>query len=120
MANAKWQSGRLTAVMAVTAAGKKHPILFIFKSKQSRCIEKKLKLYPGLHYYICTKKAWIEQSIWNCYIDLVLAPKIENPLLLTVDNLDSHMLVESVNYCAEQLGSDVYSLLKKQLATVNC
>jgi hypothetical protein len=53
----------------------------------------------------------MEQSIWNYFIDTMLAPEIENLLLLIVDNLYYHMLAESINYCAKQLGSEVCSLL---------
>jgi hypothetical protein len=49
----------------------------------------------------------MEQLVWNYYIDTVLAPEIENQLLLMVDNLDCHVLAESVIYCVEQFGSEM-------------
>jgi DDE superfamily endonuclease len=41
---------------------------------------------------------------------MVLAPEIENMLLLIVDNPNCYVLAKSVNYCVEQLGSDVCPL----------
>jgi hypothetical protein len=57
--NANQHSSKLTAVIAITAAGKKLSIFFIIIGKQGGCIAKnELKLYPYLHYYICQKNAW--------------------------------------------------------------
>ena len=71
VANTKQYSSRLTAVLAIMVTGKKLSILFVFKSKQSEHIARKeLKFYPCLHYYICQKKALMEQLIWNYYIDI--------------------------------------------------
>jgi hypothetical protein len=64
VANRQQHSSRLIAVIAMMAAGKKFPFLFIIKSKQSGCIaKKKLKLYPCLATTFVNKKlGWSNQS----------------------------------------------------------
>jgi hypothetical protein len=49
----------------------------------------------------------------------MLAIEIENLVLLIVDNLDYHVLVESVNYCAEKLGLEVYPFPENTTSYVN-
>lgn len=107
----KKHTGRITAVLAITASGRKLPILFILPgTRNGRIAQQELKTYPKTHYYICQPNAWMEQSIWSWYIENVLRFEIQDPSVLLVDNLDCHISQTSVNIVAESLGSEVVPL----------
>ena len=54
-------SYRLTAVLTVRADGKKLPIFFIIKGRDSGCLERnEIPSYPEGHLYTVQENAWMD------------------------------------------------------------
>ncbi|KAJ0391260.1 hypothetical protein P43SY_011738 [Pythium insidiosum] len=86
-------STRITVVLTIRADGKKLPLLFILGGKPGGRIERyELPTYPKGHYYAVQEHAWMDGRVWEQYVTECLAPEVEGPTVLIVDNFDSHPL----------------------------
>lgn len=85
-------SARLTAVLTVRADGKKLPLFFIVKGKPGGPIERKeLPTYPKGHHYAVQENAWMDEVVWKQCVKTCLAPEIEGPTVLLLDNFEAHV-----------------------------
>ncbi|RHY39337.1 hypothetical protein DYB30_010406 [Aphanomyces astaci] len=110
-ANSETHSYWLTALLTVRADGLKLPILFVIRGEPGGVIEtNEFNEYPPGHFYAMQKKAWMNGDVWRYYLRDVLAPIIENPSVLLVDNFDSHITDESERIVGDELGSEICAL----------
>lgn len=85
-------SARLTAVLTVRADGKKLPLFFIVRGKPGGSIERnELPTYPPGHFYAVQENAWMDEVVWEQYVKNCLAPEVEGPTVLLLDNFDAHV-----------------------------
>ncbi|KAF0705748.1 hypothetical protein AaE_014381 [Aphanomyces astaci] len=99
-------SERLTAVMTIRADGVKLPILFIVKGKPGGTIDtSELPTYPPGHVYAVQESAWMDDRVWDIYLDELLAAHVEDSSVLLVDNLACHVSDKSYDKVAETMFS---------------
>ena len=99
-------SYRMTAVLTVRADEVKLPILFIIRGAEDGTIEaSEFEEYPQDHFYAMQSKAWMDERVWREYLYSVLAPSIDKPSVLLVDNFDSHVSDESYRIVQEEFGT---------------
>ena len=111
ISNGEKHSYRMTAVLTVRADGVKLPILFIIRGAEDGVIQSsEFATYPSEHFYAMQGRAWMNGSVWKQYLYQVLAPSIENPSVLIVDNFDSHVSEESYQIIQEEFGSHLAPL----------
>ncbi|RQM30994.1 hypothetical protein B5M09_013668, partial [Aphanomyces astaci] len=102
---------RMTAVLAVRAAGTKLHILFIMKGVPGGRIESgELATFPSGHHYAVQERAWMDNRVWATYLRDVLGEAIEEPSVVLLDNFESHVSGESYNIMYEELGAHLYAL----------
>ncbi|RHY72150.1 hypothetical protein DYB38_013743, partial [Aphanomyces astaci] len=98
--------------------GLKLPILFIIKGEPGGLIEKsEFKIYPSGHYYAIQKKAWMDASVWEWYLWIVLAERVEGESLLILDNFECHVSKEALE-TSQMVGFNAVPLPAK--ATSHC
>ena len=94
---------RATLAATVTASGKLLTPFLIFKGKTNgRIANRELQTYPDECIYACQEKAWMDESMMNKWIDLVLIPwkNSRDPSitpLLILDAYRVHMMGSIVN-----------------------
>ena len=94
---------RATLAATVTASGKLLTPFLIFKGKTNgRIANRELQTYPDECIYACQEKAWMDESMMNKWIDLVLIPwkNSRDPSitpLLILDAYRIHMMGSIVN-----------------------
>lgn len=89
---AQKHSARLTAVLTVRADGKKLPLFFIVRGKPGGPIERsELPKYPKGHFYAVQDNAWMDERVWETYVKTCLAPEMEGPSVLLLDNFEAHI-----------------------------
>ncbi|RHY43303.1 hypothetical protein DYB34_011747 [Aphanomyces astaci] len=99
-------SERLTAVLTIRADGVKLPILFIVKGKPGGTIEtNELPTYPPGHVYAVQENAWMDDRVWDQYLDELLAAHVVDSSVLLVDNLACHVSERSRDKVAETMFS---------------
>ncbi|RHY49964.1 hypothetical protein DYB38_011779 [Aphanomyces astaci] len=99
-------SERLTAVMTIRADGVKLPILFIVKGKPGDTIDtSELPTYPPGHVYAVQESAWMDDRVWDIYLDELLTAHVEDSSVLLVDNLACHVSDKSYYKVAETMFS---------------
>ncbi|RHY91674.1 hypothetical protein DYB35_008259 [Aphanomyces astaci] len=113
-------SERLTAVMTIRADGMtfpesdfrhaclgvKLPILFIVKGKPGGTIDtSELPTYSPGHVYAVQESAWMDDRVWDIYLDELLAAHVEDSSVLLVDNLACHVSDKSYDKVAETMFS---------------
>jgi hypothetical protein len=85
-------SDRITVVVTIRADGTKLPLFFIVNENPGGRIEmRELASYPKGHYYAVHENAWMDARVWQIYVRGCLAPAIESPSVLLVDNFDAHV-----------------------------
>ncbi|KAH9095748.1 hypothetical protein LEN26_017741 [Aphanomyces euteiches] len=103
----------MTAVLTIAADGSKHPILFVVKGQQDGRIEQdELATYPPGHSYAVQKNAWMDTRVWETYQRKILQNAVQEPSVVLVDNLDSHVSDKSVKFVEEKLLSTLVPLPK--------
>ncbi|KAH9125288.1 hypothetical protein LEN26_009594, partial [Aphanomyces euteiches] len=109
VADADKHSYRMTALLTVRADGKKLTILFVIRGAEGGTIERnEFDDYPDGHHYYMQKRAWMDGSVWRFYLRDVLAPSIENPSVLLVDNFDCHVSSKSDAIVGDELGCELH------------
>ena len=94
---------RATLAATVTASGKLLTPFLIFKGKTNgRIANRELQTYPDECIYACQEKAWMDESMMNKWIDLVLIPwkNSRDPSITPLLILDAylvHMMGSIVN-----------------------
>ena len=103
---------RATLAATVTGSGKLLTPFLIFKGKANgRIASKELQTYPKECIYACQEKAWMDESMMNTWIDLVLIPwkNSRDPGVIPMLVLDAyrvHMMGSVVNRI-QSLGIEV-------------
>ncbi|RHX98752.1 hypothetical protein DYB36_012106, partial [Aphanomyces astaci] len=100
---------RMTAVLTVRADGTKLPILFIMKGVPGGRIDE-LSTFPPGHHYVVQERAWMDKRVWAAYLRDVLGEAIEEPSVVLLDNLESHVSGELYNIMYEELGAHLCAL----------
>lgn len=96
-----WERGKnITVICAMSAAGTYVPPLFIFPRKRhSPQLEKG---GPLAAVYECTPNGWTTEQIflkWLNHFKDFVKPTQEKPVLLILDNHNSHATLEAYNFC---------------------
>jgi hypothetical protein len=98
-------SFRMTAVLTIRADGTKLPILFIMKGTSGGVIERtEFDEFPMGHYYAVQNKAWMDGRVWAFYLRRLLAPQIQEPSVLLLDNFDAHVSASGYKIASEEAG----------------
>lgn len=98
-----WERGKLVTVMcAMSASGSFVPPMFIFpRQRMSPLLQKD---GPACAIYECSKKGWTNEGIFvkwlEHFIEHSKASK-ERPVILILDNHNSHTTLESFELCKE-------------------
>ena len=113
VADMKVRHDRITAVLGITAAGQKLPILFILPGQPNGPItNEEIPSLPGEHFYVTQPNAWMDGNVWEYYVEHVLAYSVAGPSKLFVDNLKVHVNDKSVDLVGYHCGSEVCPLPK--------
>ncbi|RLO06880.1 hypothetical protein DYB28_013259, partial [Aphanomyces astaci] len=99
----------MTVVLTVRADGTKLPILFIMKGVPGGRIDE-LSTFPPGHHYAVQERAWMDKRVWATYLRDVLGEAIEEPSVVLLDNLESHVSGELYNIMYEELGAHLCAL----------
>ncbi|OQR98456.1 hypothetical protein ACHHYP_20381 [Achlya hypogyna] len=104
-------SDRTTAVLTICANGDKLPVLFIVHGKPDGTIEKdELLTNPQEHLYVVQENAWMDQRVWQDYLQRLRRFHLRSKSLLLLDKFDAYVIKESYSYVTTALDSTVYPL----------
>lgn len=87
---------------AISATGNYVPPMFIFP--RERMSEQLCKNGPIGAIYECSKRGWINEElflVWLKHFVKITCPSKDNPILLLLDNHNSHTTLSSYNFCRE-------------------
>ncbi|KAF0706744.1 hypothetical protein AaE_013971 [Aphanomyces astaci] len=99
----------MTVVLTVRADGTKLAILFIMKGVPGGRIDE-LSTFPPGHHYAVQERAWMDKRVWATYLRDVLGEAIQEPSVVLLDNLESHVSGELYNIMYEELGAHLCAL----------
>ena len=113
VANMKVRHECITAVLGITAAGQKLPILFILPGQPDGTItNEEIPNLPDGHFFITQRNAWMDGNVWEYYVEHVLTPFVAGPSKIFVDNLKVHVNERSMDLMAAHFGGEVCPLPK--------
>ncbi|RQM20154.1 hypothetical protein B5M09_012094 [Aphanomyces astaci] len=112
-------SERISVVLTVRADGFKLPLLFIIKGQPGGLLEKtELSSYDPTHVYAVQANAWMDERVWNIYLERLFAQHVQDASVLLVDNLECHVSEGSYDKTAEAMFSVIEPL--PQNSTSRC
>ncbi|OQR89303.1 hypothetical protein ACHHYP_06361 [Achlya hypogyna] len=101
----------ITAVLTICANGEKLPVLFIVHGKPGGTIEREeLPTYPPEDVYVVQENAWMDQRVWQHYLERLLRLCIRPKSVLLLDNFDAHVTPASNAYVSSALDSTLLPL----------
>ncbi|RLO09329.1 hypothetical protein DYB28_003733 [Aphanomyces astaci] len=111
-------SERISVVLTVRADGVKLPLLFIIKGQPGGLLEKtELPSYDPTHVYAVQANAWMDERVWNIYLERLFAQHVQDASNLLVDNLECHVSEASYDKTAEAMFSVIEPLPPNSTST---
>ncbi|RHY75440.1 hypothetical protein DYB34_014064 [Aphanomyces astaci] len=104
-------SERISVVLTVRADDVKLPLLFIIKGQPGGLLEKtELPSYDPTHVYAVQANAWMDERVWNIYLERLFAQHVQDASVLLVDNLECHVSEASYDKTEEAMFSVIEPL----------
>ncbi|RHZ08206.1 hypothetical protein DYB31_006376 [Aphanomyces astaci] len=108
-------SERISVVLTVRADGMKLPLLFIIKGQPGGLLEKT----DPTHVYAVQANAWMDERVWNIYLERLFAQHVQDASVLLVDNLECHVSKASYDKTAEAMFSVIEPIPQTQRGGVS-